>query len=82
MNNVSDSIEQSLHKSFENQMSLKTFQHTAGSNSSFTVLSSSSSSKHLEDDIPPALPQKTKRKTERHPSPYDNVPDEKLGKFL
>lgn len=28
------------------------------------------------EEIPPAIPQKTKKKTEtRQPSPYDNVPD-------
>lgn len=36
----------------------------------------------LNEEMPPAIPQKTKRKTDRQPSPYDNVPDEKLGRFL
>lgn len=26
-------------------------------------------------DVPPAVPEKTRRKTERQPSPYDNVPE-------
>lgn len=31
------------------------------------------------DGVPPALPQKTKKKQERQPSPYDNVPEANLG---
>lgn len=34
-----------------------------------------------EDDLPPAIPQKTKRKPDRQPSPYDNVPDGNLGEL-
>lgn len=34
-----------------------------------------------EDDLPPAIPQKTKRKSDRQPSPYDNVPDGNLGEL-
>lgn len=30
--------------------------------------------------IPPAIPQKTKRKQDRQPSPYDNVPENNLGR--
>lgn len=30
-------------------------------------------------DEPPAIPQKTRKKPERQPSPYDNVPDSNLG---
>ena len=32
-----------------------------------------------QDSIPPAIPQKTRRKIERQPSPYDNVPETNLG---
>ncbi|CAG9861022.1 unnamed protein product [Phyllotreta striolata] len=57
------------------------------SSTSSSVLSvSNSTSKDVLDfadaDLPPALPQKTKKKTERHPSPYDNVPDEKMGELV
>lgn len=83
-NNVPEGLEQGLHKSFENQMTLKSFHHTTNSNNSLLVLNNSSSNNKKDfasDEVPPAIPQKTKRKTERHPSPYDNVPDEKIGKY-
>lgn len=87
-NNVSENLEQSVHRSFENQMSIKNFHQTTCSNNSLLVLNNSCSSStsgkdqidFANNEVPPAIPQKTKRKTERHPSPYDNVPEEKLGK--
>lgn len=37
----------------------------------------------MNDETPPAIPQKVKKPTtERQPSPYDNVPEEKIGMFL
>lgn len=61
---------------------MKSTRQTVSSNSVLTV--SNSIGQDIVDfadtDLPPALPQKTKKKTERHPSPYDNVPDDKLGK--
>ncbi|XP_056640209.1 guanine nucleotide-releasing factor 2 isoform X1 [Diorhabda sublineata] len=36
----------------------------------------------LDVEVPPALPLKTKKKTERNPSPYDNVPEENIGELL
>lgn len=36
----------------------------------------------VNDTLPPAIPQKTRRKQERQPSPYDNVPDSNLGKLV
>lgn len=65
-------------------MTLKNFHQTTSSNNSLLLLNSSTSNKDTRaiegDEVPPAIPQKTKRKTERHPSPYDNVPDEQIGK--
>lgn len=68
-------------------MTLKNFHQTSSSNNSLLVLNNSCSSNKdqkdfANDEVPPAIPQKTKRKTERHPSPYDNVQEEKLGKFI
>ncbi|XP_076257594.1 C3G guanyl-nucleotide exchange factor isoform X3 [Rhynchophorus ferrugineus] len=60
---------------------LKSFSHKSSSSSSTVVMSDSSFvlSRLVGDgieEIPPAIPQKTKKKTEpRQPSPYDNVPD-------
>lgn len=33
-----------------------------------------------DQDIVPPIPQKTKRRSDRQPSPYDNVPDNHYGK--
>lgn len=69
-------------------MTLKNFQQTTSGNNSLLVVNSSCSSNNEDqtdfasDEVPPAIPQKTKRKTERHPSPYDNVHEEKIGKFI
>lgn len=60
---------------------MKSVSHTVSS----TTLSNNSSRDvvdFLEVDIPPALPQKTKKKTDRNPSPYDNVPEENIGELL
>lgn len=35
-----------------------------------------------DEHAPPAIPQKMRRKQDRQPSPYDNVPDANLGKVL
>ncbi|KAK4883634.1 hypothetical protein RN001_006953 [Aquatica leii] len=47
--------------------------------SSYCGNSNSITKDEVFDDTPPAIPQKTKRKPDRQPSPYDNVPDDNLG---
>ncbi|KAJ8965473.1 hypothetical protein NQ314_004118 [Rhamnusium bicolor] len=78
----SGSIFENMHRSFDNQVTIKNF--SQASSSSVVMVSNSSLNRDELDftEIPPAIPQKTKRKTERQPSPYDNVPDEKLGELL
>ncbi|KAJ8984636.1 hypothetical protein NQ317_009864 [Molorchus minor] len=79
----SESLLQNLHRSFENQVTLRNFNQEVSSSGSRMILSSNNVSRDeldfLRADTPPAIPQKTKRKTDRQPSPYDNVPDENLG---
>ncbi|CAH2005113.1 unnamed protein product [Acanthoscelides obtectus] len=79
----SESILQGLNRSFENHLTLKNFSESTSSSSSVTVVSNSTngaSKSDVNEDVPPAIPQKTKRKTaDRQLSPYDNVPDEKIG---
>jgi len=67
----------------DNASMFKTFSQKSSSSSSTLVVSNSSHSilsrQGLEitgSDVPPAVPEKTRRKTtERQPSPYDNVPE-------
>ncbi|XP_050506905.1 guanine nucleotide-releasing factor 2 isoform X2 [Diabrotica virgifera virgifera] len=84
--NKSVKTETTLQKSMKIQESqLKTTSHTVSTSTSNSMLSNSASRDVVDFsdvDIPPALPQKTKKKTERHPSPYDNVPEEKIGELL
>uniref|UniRef100_A0AAR5QHA7 CRK SH3-binding GNRP n=1 Tax=Dendroctonus ponderosae TaxID=77166 RepID=A0AAR5QHA7_DENPD len=62
---------------------IKSFSQKSSSSSSTLVVSNSSHSivsrqgfELVGNETPPAIPQKTKKKTEpRQPSPYDNVPD-------
>ncbi|KAJ8920408.1 hypothetical protein NQ315_005274, partial [Exocentrus adspersus] len=81
-----ENVLQNLHRSLENQMMYKNFSHSATSSSSVLMVSNSNNGTDevdfLSEDVPPAIPQKTKRKTDRQPSPYDNVPEEKLGELL
>ncbi|XP_060526195.1 guanine nucleotide-releasing factor 2 isoform X2 [Cylas formicarius] len=70
-----------MNDAFDNQTFLRNFsQKVSASNSMLLVSNSSHSIKGCYevkgDDAPPAIPQKTKKKTDRQPSPYDNVPDE------
>lgn len=34
----------------------------------------------VDENVPPAIPLKTRRKQDRQPSPYDNVPEGNIGK--
>lgn len=74
----SESIVQNLNKTIETCLTLKSSTtSTTTTSSSYTLITNN------DDDLPPAIPQKTKRKSEqRQPSPYDNVPDDALGKKL
>lgn len=74
----SESIVQNLNKSLETCLTLKKCSTTTTTTSnSYTVIVGD------EGDEPPAIPVKTKRKSEqRQPSPYDNVPDDGLGELL
>lgn len=76
---------QNLQRGFEGQVTFKNFSHSSTSSSSVVMVSNASLSRDeldfLNEEVPPAIPQKTKRKTDRQPSPYDNVPDEKLGRY-
>lgn len=90
---LSDNMLQNMH--FENrtatQSSVHNFkQKVTSSNSAMLMNVANSSNLVLGADevdcrvsdncIPPAIPQKTKRKQDRQPSPYDNVPDNHLGR--
>lgn len=66
----------------DNASMFKTFSQKSSSSSSTLVVSNSSHSilsrqglEMIGSDVPPAVPEKTRRKTERQPSPYDNVPE-------
>ncbi|CAG9818376.1 unnamed protein product [Phaedon cochleariae] len=54
----------------------------SSSSSSSSVVMMSNSVAIGKEELPPAIPEKTKKKTERHPSPYDNVPEQKMGELL
>ncbi|XP_074039176.1 C3G guanyl-nucleotide exchange factor isoform X3 [Leptinotarsa decemlineata] len=83
---------QNFNKSFDNQTVVKNFsqsnfsQSSSSSSSSVVMVANSSSCRDVVDfaceEVPPAIPQKTKKKTERNPSPYDNVPDEKMAEVV
>lgn len=83
----SESIMQNLQSLNENQIvkhSVQSFSHesSTSSSSNMTTLHMGSDdidNINLDDDIVPPIPQKTKRRTERQPSPYDNVPDDSFG---
>ncbi|KAK9701806.1 RasGEF domain [Popillia japonica] len=82
------------HKNFiENQITLmnmrtvtqKTFLSSSeiSSNHTSITIGDDVADKSISDEsIPPAIPQKTRRKQERQPSPYDNVPESSLGEVL
>ncbi|RZB41593.1 guanine nucleotide-releasing factor 2, partial [Asbolus verrucosus] len=87
-----ESVVHNLHKSTDGHLTIKNFnQKTSSSSSSSSLVStivsggqqvSISEIDSIIDDssVPPAIPQKTRRKQqERQPSPYDNVPDSNLG---
>lgn len=82
-----ESVVQSLLKEGDSLLSVKNFnQKTSSSSSSSSLVSTIMSggqqmsiSEVDDDSQPPAIPQKTRRKQERQPSPYDNVPDSSLG---
>lgn len=78
----------------EGHLAVKSFsQKTSSSSSSSSLVSTvmcsgggqmsvSELDSVVNDTLPPAIPQKTRRKQERQPSPYDNVPDSNLGKLV
>lgn len=82
----SESLLHNLQRGFEGQVTFKNFSHSSKSSLSTVMVSNASLNRDeldfLNEEMPPAIPQKTKRKTDRQPSPYDNVPDEKLGGYL
>ncbi|XP_050293890.1 guanine nucleotide-releasing factor 2 isoform X2 [Anthonomus grandis grandis] len=60
-------------KSFSQKSSSSTL---VVSNSSHSIITRFPEGGYESEDLPPAIPEKTKRKTEnRQPSPYDNVPE-------
>lgn len=67
----------------DNQLSVGSFSHKTSNSSSVTVSNESVFNRDEMDlggdETPPAIPQKTRKKHERQPSPYDNVPDDRLG---
>ncbi|XP_044756860.1 guanine nucleotide-releasing factor 2 isoform X2 [Coccinella septempunctata] len=79
----SESFAQSLAESATYQLSVKcqNQQKTSSSSSIVSTNTQTSSGKEEADFAslgtvsPPPLPQKTKKKQERQPSPYDNVPE-------
>ncbi|CAH0553656.1 unnamed protein product [Brassicogethes aeneus] len=80
----SESVLQSL--CLENQLSVGNFSSVKTSKSSSATVSTESVFNRdeidcggVERDTPPAIPMKTRKKNERQPSPYDNVPDDSLG---
>lgn len=85
----SESIMQNLQSLNENQIikhSVQSFSHESSSSSSnMTTLHVGGDDVDnilMDDDVVPPIPQKTKRRTERQPSPYDNVPDNSFGKLI
>lgn len=83
----SESITQNLKSFAESQMvsnSVQSFRHQSSSSNVSTNMTMLIGSDEVDnvsfiDDTVPPIPQKTKRKPERQPSPYDNVPDGTLG---
>lgn len=83
----SESITQNLKSFAENQVvsnSIQSFRHQSSSSNVSTNMTMLIGSDEVDnvsfiDETVPPIPQKTKRKPERQPSPYDNVPDGTLG---
>jgi hypothetical protein len=86
-----ESVVHNVHKDNDAHLTIKNFNQKSSSSSSSSSLVSAivSAGQHMsisevdsvvDDSLPPAIPQKTRRKQERQPSPYDNVPDSNLGK--
>lgn len=78
----SESVMHNLVKESEGHLSVKSFNHKSSSSSNSSLVSTivNTQGNDTTDSIPPAIPQKTRKKQERQPSPYDNVPDSNLGK--
>ncbi|XP_068910533.1 guanine nucleotide-releasing factor 2 isoform X6 [Tenebrio molitor] len=85
-----ESVVHNVHKDNDAHLTIKNFNQKSSSSSSSSSLVSAivSAGQHMsisevdsvvDDSLPPAIPQKTRRKQERQPSPYDNVPDSNLG---
>lgn len=91
----SESVTQNLSQHAESASSVKSFTQKVSSNSSIsssvTVTGGGSNGRLLGVDevdfrnknelMPPAIPQKTRRKQDRQSSPYDNVSDGELCKI-
>ena len=86
-----ENVVQNFGKDNEGYLTIRNFnQKTSSSSSSSSLVSTVMNLGHqittnepdtiFDDSLPPAIPQKTRRKQERQPSPYDNVPDSSLGK--
>ncbi|XP_063912311.1 guanine nucleotide-releasing factor 2 isoform X2 [Zophobas morio] len=85
-----ENVVQNFGKDNEGYLTIRNFnQKTSSSSSSSSLVSTVMNLGHqittnepdtiFDDSLPPAIPQKTRRKQERQPSPYDNVPDSSLG---
>ncbi|KAL3278461.1 hypothetical protein HHI36_013782 [Cryptolaemus montrouzieri] len=80
----SESYSHSLSESTVNHLSVKsTNQKTSSSSSIVSTITQFSLGKDDVDSVgntvsPPPLPQKTKKKQDRQPSPYDNLPENNL----
>lgn len=75
-----------IHKSFNatqsqmrTELNFKQNTSSSSAHSSFVTSRDEVDQRVSFDDTPPAIPQKTRKKQERQPSPYDNVPDESMG---
>lgn len=83
----SESIVQNLKSLTENQTishhSIQSYAQGISSSNSASLRIGNDEIDHinLEQDVVPPIPQKTKRRSDRQPSPYDNVPDNSFGKF-
>lgn len=76
----SDSVTQNLHTEGVTVKNVQNFTHKVSSNSSIsstvTITSNNQLANLVVDGVglvPPAIPQKTRRKQDRQSSPYDNV---------
>ncbi|XP_031332438.1 guanine nucleotide-releasing factor 2 isoform X3 [Photinus pyralis] len=72
-----------IQKTFTSQSRTEVnFKHNTSSSSTVSNFHSNGQSftrDEVFEEAPPAIPQKTRRKPERQPSPYDNVPDDSLS---